>query len=589
MNPVITAKDLVLHMNKQLLFDHISFNILEKQVVGLVGKNGAGKTTLLRILAEEGDYDGGEVTHPQGTNIGYLPQDFEMDLTKTVWEIIDSNDDNQHYAKQLLKDLNIEQFKDTKTSELSGGQKRKAALAKALLNQPDLLILDEPTNHLDLETIQHLEDLIRVYDGAVLIVSHDRYFLDKVCTNMLELFDRKMYSHNGNYSHYLKQREKRWTNLEAQDARRHQLLKKEKEWVGQGVKARETKNKGRLKSYYELDSIEDFRRPKPLEFILPPTSPLGNKILNIKSLVLGYDDTVLIDKMDLKIEEGMKIGLIGPNGAGKSTLMKTITGENTDHKGTVKSGDNTVYNYLDQEKAQLNPEYSVFETIAEGKENLFFGGSKINVRAYLKRFLFETPGDWKKIVRQLSGGEKTRLLLAKMFKRGGNFLLLDEPTNDLDITTLEALENTLNNFKGCSVITSHDRYFLDKVCDHILCIQGNGNWLFSHGNYSRFVSKYGTGYGIDVVAAPTESKPKASPEEQRKEKKLKYLRTRQMNKIEGQIEELQKEILEFEHKFNDAAFYERNKEKMSKLAEKLKEMKHQLETKEEKWLQLSMM
>lgn len=593
MSNLIQILELNLAFDEKVILNEVTFGIQTGQVVGLVGKNGAGKTSLLRVISEELEPDSGDITKLKGLRIGYLPQEFELSSEKTVYEnILEA----EHFVgleidwkveeeiNDLLKELRCPDKNDL-IKNLSGGQKRRVALAKALINKPDLLILDEPTNHLDLETIEHLEKLIKSFDGAILLVSHDRYFLDRVTTQIFELYEAKVYSHKGNYSKYLKSKEIRLGIEESADDKRKQVLKKEREWVYAGVKARETKNKGRLRRYDEMMEIEDFRREKEPDIVIPKPFELGNKIVNLDNVTIKTPNgQVVVKDFNLEFLEGMKIGLLGPNGVGKSTLLRALIGEGGASIGEINIGENTIFNYLDQEKAQLDPNKTIFKEVSNEKEKVQFGERMINSRAYLKRFLFD-PEMIKRHISELSGGERTRVVLAKILKRGGNFLVLDEPTNDLDLDILAVLETSVQQFNGCAVIVSHDRYFLNQVCNYILFLRGDGEFILSTGDYDSFVRKFGgieiASYAEDVNKEKQEDKKwkKALAKKEREQKK-------KVGQLERKMETMQEKIVDLQNKFADPDFYNRNRDKLVELHAKLEKWKEDLAKLEAEWLSM---
>jgi len=593
MSELINLFEIDFSFDKKVILDQISFSARRGQVIGVVGKNGAGKTTLLNIIAGVFEQDSGRITKPNDTRIGFLPQHFHLDNSKTVLENILSVDffdkkdityDIEDGVNDLMKELNCPE-KNLLVKSLSGGQKRRVALVMALVNKPDILILDEPTNHLDLESIEHLERLVKEFAGSVILVSHDRYFLDNVTTNILEVYQKKVYMHNGGYSDYLQSKNIRLDILEKTDERRKQFLVREKEWVNAGVKARETKNKGRLRAYHELDDIDDFYREKEVKDIVPPATKLGNKIINFEGVeVKTPNGKSVISNFTLAFEKGMKIGLLGKNGVGKTTLLKTFVGEYSDFTGKVDRGLKTKFNYLDQEKDNLDENRTVYQEVANEREKVSFGDRLINARGYLRRFLF-VGDDVHKHVSLLSGGEKTRVLLAKILKNGGNFLVLDEPTNDLDLSTLSVLERSIQHFDGCSIVVSHDRYFLNKVCNYILFLQGGGKYILSTGNYDNFVKKFG---GIEkAVTFDIKKQVKQKPKETIKVSKIEQQNRRSLQRLERQIETISQRIKEIEAKFFDSAFYINNSEEAAKIHMEMESLKEEKERKEDSWLRMS--
>ena len=497
-------------------FTEISLD--NKKSTLIVGQNGAGKSTLLRVIAGDEEIADGKVSWRNGSRHAYLSQDFELDFEGTVksnvyqgasyqfdlinqYETLSHNDSrvekieaeiervqawdvDNHYA-DLSKFLALP-GDDREIHNLSGGEKRRVALARTLLGRPDFLILDEPTNHLDIPTIEWLEGYLRNFDGALIIITHDRYFLDRISTGIVELTNGLLYFYEGNYSKFLIQKAERETHLDVLEGKRKQHLKKELEWLRQGVKARGTKSKKRINAYHDEKEKETFKRDDDIDFIMPKARLLGNIVLEAKELSKTIAGKHLFSDVSIEFEEGRNIGIVGQNGLGKSTLLKILIGQLEADSGSVRVGDRTEFNYFDQLKTELDEEKTILEEVAENQEFVSVGDAKITVRGYLKRFLFSdekinTP------VKYLSGGEKSRLLLAKQLKYGGNFLILDEPTNDLDVNTLRALEEALEEYAGCAVIISHDRYFIDRLATHVLAFEGDSKVVWFEGNFSDYM------------------------------------------------------------------------------------------------------
>jgi len=501
--------------------------------IGVLGLNGSGKSSLIKIIAGlDSNYEG-KVTFDKDYKIGYLAQEPELDESKTVKEtvqegvqhIVDvakayediSNKlaepmDNDAMMKlieeqgELLEkmdhldawnldhtlDLAMDALRcppdDAKVSVLSGGERRRVALCRLLLSKPDILLLDEPTNHLDAESVHWLEQFLKSFPGTVIAVTHDRYFLDNVAGWILELDRGEGIPWEGNYSSWLDQKSNRLANEEKAESKRQKALKKELEWSRMNPKAKQTKGKARLKAYESLSSQEVKDKEARLELYIPPGPRLGDKVIDISDLTKSFDKRVLIDKLNLSIPKNAIVGIIGPNGVGKSTLFRMIMGEETPDSGTIDIGPTVQLAYVDQSHKDLIPEKTVYEVISQGNDFIEIGGREINARAYLSKFNF-AGSDQQKKVAVLSGGERNRLHLAITLKEGGNVILLDEPTNDIDVNTLQALEEAIENFAGCVLMISHDRWFIDKLATHILSYEDDGEVLFFEGNFQAYEEK----------------------------------------------------------------------------------------------------
>ena len=499
---------------------HLSFYPDAK--IGILGPNGAGKSTVLRIMAGLDKEFTGEAWVAEGATVGYLPQEPQLDPTKTVLEnamegvakkkaIVDrynelmmnySDETAEEGAKlqdiidsQNLWDLEsqvemaMEALRcppgDADVSNLSGGEKRRVALCKLLLSQPDLLLLDEPTNHLDAETIAWLEKHLREYPGAVLMITHDRYFLDNVTGWILELDRGRSIPYEGNYSAYLVAKAKRMQQEGREEASRQKAIAREQEWIASSPKARQAKSKARIRSYDELVNAAENQRPGDAQIIIPVGERLGQVVIEMEGVTKGYGDRLLIDNLSLKLPPGGIVGIIGPNGAGKTTLFRMITGQEQPDGGSIRIGDTVHLGYVDQSRDALDGNKTVWEEISGGAEVIKLGKHEMNSRAYCSTFNFK-GGDQQQKVGNLSGGQRNRVHLAKMLKSGGNVLLLDEPTNDLDTETLAALEVALENFAGCAVIISHDRMFLDRLATHILAFEGDSQVEWFEGNFEDY-------------------------------------------------------------------------------------------------------
>ena len=501
--------------------------------IGIIGLNGSGKSTLLKIIAGiDKSYQGNVVFSP-GYSIGYLEQDPKLDPEKTVREVVqegvqhvmdllkeyeevnnafcdpevleDENKMNKLMERQAeLQDKldasdawNIDNKldramdalrcppDDKQIKYLSGGERRRVALCRLLLQQPDILLLDEPTNHLDAESVEWLEQHLAQYPGTLIAVTHDRYFLDHVAGWILELDRGEGIPWKGNYSSWLEQKTQRMALEEKQASKRRKTLERELEWIRMAPKARQAKGKARLSSYDRLLNEDQKEREESLEIFIPNGPRLGNKVIEAKGLEKAYDDKILFSDLEFTLPSNGIVGVIGPNGAGKTTLFRLIMGMENPDKGTFEVGDTVKIAYVDQTHKDLSPDKSVYEVISQGVESFRMGGRDVNARAYLSRFNF-TGADQEKKIGVLSGGERNRLHLAMALKSEGNVLLLDEPTNDIDVNTLRALEEGLENFAGCAVVVSHDRWFLDRIATHILAFEGDRKVTFFEGNYSEY-------------------------------------------------------------------------------------------------------
>ena len=523
------ARQFIYHMaglsksygNKKIL-DNINLSFYPDAKIGILGPNGAGKSTILRIMAGIDKEFTGEAWLAEGATCGYLPQEPALDLSKDVRgnvmegvadkkAILDrynelmmnySDETAEEGAKlqdvidsQNLWDLDsqVEMAMDAlrcppadaDVSKLSGGEKRRVALCKLLLQQPDLLLLDEPTNHLDAETTAWLEKHLREYPGAVLIITHDRYFLDHVTGWILELDRGHGIPYEGNYSAYLEAKAKRLAQEGREEAARQKALTREQEWIASSPKARQAKSKARIKAYDELVKAANDRRPGEAQIIIPVGERLGQVVIEVEHLTKGFGEHVLIDDLSFKLPAGGIVGVIGPNGAGKTTLFKMLTGQEKPDSGTIRIGDTVKMSYVDQSRDALDPDKTVWEEISGGNDIIKLGKYEMNSRAYCGAFNFK-GSDQQQKVGNLSGGQRNRVHLAKLLKEGGNVLLLDEPTNDLDTETLAALEEALENFAGCAVVISHDRMFLDRLATHMLAFEGDSHVEWFEGNFEDY-------------------------------------------------------------------------------------------------------
>ena len=536
------ARQFIYHMaglNKAFgakkILENVNLSFYPDAKIGILGPNGAGKSTVLRIIAGLDKEYTGEAWLAEGATLGYLEQEPHLDPTKTVFEnvmegvakktaiverynelmmnysdetaeegaklqdIIDSQNlwDLENQVEMAMDALRCPPG-DADVTSLSGGERRRVALCKLLLSQPDLLLLDEPTNHLDAETIAWLENHLRQYPGAVLMITHDRYFLDNVTGWILELDRGRGIPYEGNYSAYLQAKAKRMQQEAREDASRQKAISREQEWIASSPKARQAKSKARIKSYEQLVEAAENVRPGDAQIIIPVSERLGNVVIEMDGITKGYGDRVLIEDLTLKLPPGGIVGVIGPNGAGKTTLFRMITGQEKPDSGTIRIGDTVHLGYVDQSRDTLDGNKTVWEEISGGAEVIKLGKFDMNSRAYCGAFNFK-GADQQQKVGNLSGGQRNRVHLAKMLKAGGNVLLLDEPTNDLDTETLGALENALENFAGCAIIISHDRMFLDRLATHMLAFEGDGHVEWFEGNFEDYEKDKVRRLGADAV------------------------------------------------------------------------------------------
>ncbi len=525
--------------NKQVLRD-ISLGFYYGAKIGVLGLNGAGKSTLLKIIAGKDDAFTGEMVFSPGYSVGMLEQEPHLDDAKTVQQVVEEavqplvdvlkryDEVNNQFAEpdadfdallaeqgklqeeiekhdgwtlQNRLDVAMEALRcppgDAPVKNLSGGERRRVALTRLLLTEPDILLLDEPTNHLDAESVAWLERHLQQYKGTVIAVTHDRYFLDNVAGWILELDKGFGIPWQGNYSSWLEQKEERLRTEEKSESKRLKTLDRELEWIRMSPKARQSKGKARYTAYDNLLSQEAEKRREDLEIYIPPGPRLGDKVIECKGVTKAYGDRLIIDGLDLSIPAGSIVGVIGPNGAGKTTLLRLITGQEKPDSGSLEIGQTVKLTYVDQSRATLDPEKTVWEEITDGEEFITLGGQKRNSRAYVSAFNFQGTDQQKK-VGTLSGGERNRVHLAKMLRNQGNVILLDEPTNDLDVNTLRALEEALENYAGCAVVVSHDRWFLDRIATHILAFEDDSIIWFQPGNWSDYEADRRKRLGIEA-------------------------------------------------------------------------------------------
>ncbi|HZW40232.1 MAG TPA: ATP-binding cassette domain-containing protein [Ignavibacteriaceae bacterium] len=612
---ILTAKELEVHFGEHIILDKASLTIHEGDRIGLVGRNGAGKSTFLKILSGEIIPDSGEVAKRKNLIVGSLSQEFTLDENKNVlqnildgaanivemikqFESLDFDNELRHKIEEKIMAVdgwNIEKkaamliqslhapSPEREINTLSGGEKRRTALCRALISEPDLLILDEPTNHLDTESIEWIEGFLANYKGTCIFVTHDRYFLDKIADRIVELSNGTFFSHSGNYTDYLINKAERTAIKEAEEKKRQNFLRRELEWVMRGPRARRTKSKSRLDAFYETAEKEKFEAEPDVDLIIPPSEKLGNKVLILKDVSVSMGGKKLFDNLNVEFRAGKKLSIVGKNGAGKTTLLNIILGNVQPDKGIIDIGEKTEFNYVDQSRLILNDEDSVIDAIGEGSETIKFGNYNMPVWTYLRRFLF-TDDRINTLVGRLSGGEKSRLTLARILKNGGNFLILDEPTNDLDLPTLRILEEALIAFEGCVIVVSHDRYFLNRVCNSILAIEDDGKVFYDEGNYDYYHEKRKLRESESIT---TERKIKKEDTRVKvKERKLTFNERKELESIEENIMRAEAEVERIENIFISADFYEKYARKTNELNEELVKAKEKVKQLYNRWEEL---
>ena len=613
-NVIASATGLVVRYGTQTVLDRASLTILEGERVGLVGRNGSGKSTFLQIAAGVLPPDAGEFNPRRDLVTGYMPQMFALDEAATVHanilsgaqRMLDLLDEYErlppesprsglvldqinhfdgwnleHRAGSLITNLHAP-APERIVSTLSGGEKRRVALCRALLARPDFLILDEPTNHLDTGSIEWLEDFLARYAGTCLFVTHDRYFLDRIATRIVELSRGEFRSYEGNYTDYLLARAERDAVEELQEHKRQKFLKRELAWVRKAPRARRTKSVDRVEHYFEMAAQDAPEAELDVDLIIPPAPKLANRVIELCGVGMELGGRTLFGGVSLNLAAGERLGVVGRNGLGKSTLLKIMLGQLAPTAGEVKIGARTEINYVDQNRMLLDDAKSVWEEVGEGSEHVRLGEETIGLRPYLRRFLFTEERINTKIS-QLSGGERSRVLLAKILKRGGNVLILDEPTNDLDLGTLRLLEEALAAFGGSVIVVSHDRYFLNRVCTAILGFEPDGTLRYSPGNYDYYLER------TRAVSAVPDSTPKKAPEPRataRKPVKLKWKEERELEGMEAAILASESEVARLEALLSDPEFYRTRGADFSKVEGRLRDARKETARLYERWAEL---
>ncbi len=612
--PIASATELTVRYGPHTVLDRATIAINEGERIGLVGRNGCGKSTFMRIAAGELEPDSGFFTRRRDLITGWLPQAFTLMEERSVEDniragaapvlaLIDEYENTPpesaraaellHHIEhldgwtldqrvELLADHLHAPDRDRLVGNLSGGEKRRVALCRALLARPDFLILDEPTNHLDTESIEWLEDFLTRYPGACLFVTHDRYFLDRIATRIVELAVGGFRSHDGNYSDFLLAKADRAGAEEEVERKRQKFLKKELEWVRKGPSARRTKSVDRIERYFEEAAKEGPEQELDVELVIPPAPKLANRIIELREVGMKIGDRVLFDGLSLDLAAGQRLGIVGRNGVGKTTLVRAILGEIPPTWGEVEIGTRTLINYVDQNRLALDDDKTVWEEVGENQEHVQLGDEQISLRGYLRRFLF-TEDRINTKIGQLSGGERSRVTLAKILKRGGNVIVLDEPTNDLDLATLRMLEEALLYFKGAVILVSHDRWFLNRVCTHTLAFEPGGVTALYAGNYDYYLEKRRPPSAL-VEAAPVVAKP--APARREKVRKLSYKETRELESIEDDIHAAEEKVATMEAAFADPAFFAKHGSKWEALEAELESAKRRVPALYARWEEL---
>jgi ATP-binding cassette subfamily F protein uup len=630
MSTILNATDVTVRYNERPILDAATLAIDEGQRIGLVGRNGSGKTTFLKILAGLQSPDAGEVTRRRDLVVSYLSQDFTLDPAldvrgnvragaKHVLDLIaefealpasSKRHEELEHRIQSLEGWTLDQRIETAISHLncpdgarrieslSGGEKRRVALARAIVSRPDCLILDEPTNHLDPDSIEWVADFLENFGGTFIVVTHDRYFLDRVVGRIVELSDGRFWRHDGNYTDYLLDKAERQAADAVIEHKRQMFLKKELAWVRQGPRAQRSKQKDRFERYYETAAQDGPVIEEDMELVIPPPSQLGNRTVELGNLGMELGGRTLFRGFNFTFENGKRVGVCGRNGLGKTTLLKIILGQLAPTEGTVKTGQLTKFNYVDQSRLQLDDEHTVLEEASDGTEFVIWGESKISVRSYLRRFLFADDRIMTQ-VKKISGGERSRLLLARILKNGGNFLILDEPTNDLDLPTLRVLEEALIAFPGVVCVVSHDRYFLNRVCTDILAFEGDEKIHHSAGDYDYYLEKKqralvtasrqsavivslnkSSALSRDAATKATKTKKPAKP------RKLSFAEARELEGMEAQIHAVDAEIARIEGLFASPDFHRTHATQTNQLVADLAAAKESLARLYARWEEL---
>ena len=604
---LLDASELKVRFNDNEVLKSASLTIRDGDHLGMVGRNGCGKSTFLKILAGIAQADDGKVTLRSGLGIGYLPQGLDASDGVSVLDTIrdgaahsfnlldeyeslpaDSNRQTELEQQIAAADAwNIETRIETAMMHLntpaadrlmgtlSGGEKRRVALCRSIVSNPDLLILDEPTNHLDTDSIEWMAQYLKKFRGAFLVATHDRYFLDEICNHIVELQAGRFHTHKGNYSDYLESNLARMENEQATELKRKRFLRRELDWIRRGPKARTTKAKFRVDKFHSIKNTQGSDKELSMDLIIPPPGQLANRVVDLINVSLELGGRELIERFDFKFEAGMRIGICGRNGLGKTSLLRIVLNQLAPTGGSQKTGVLTQFNYVDQERVQLDPEKTLLQEVAEGADTIPFGNGKLAIRAYLQRFGFD-PRRINMKVKSLSGGEKSRLLLARILKNGGNFLIMDEPTNDLDLPTLRLLEEALLAFSGCVLVVSHDRYFLNRVCTGIIAFEGDGLVAYNEGDYEYYREKLAE-RKMRLAKRPvaTQANAGSSRAPEAKPRKMTWKEKAELEGMEAAILKAEEAVARIESLFADPEFHSKHGAKTIELTSELETAKKQ--------------
>ena len=604
---MLDASELKVRFNDNEVLKSASLTIRDGDHLGMVGRNGCGKSTFLKILAGIAQADDGKVTPRSGLGIGYLPQGLDASDDVSVLDTIrdgaahsfnlldeyeslpaDSNRQTELEQQIATADAwNIETRIETAMMHLntpaadrlmgtlSGGEKRRVALCRAIVSNPDFLILDEPTNHLDTDSIEWMAQYLKKFRGAFLVATHDRYFLDETCNHIVELQAGRFHTHKGNYSDYLESNLARMENEQAIELKRKRFLRRELDWIRRGPKARTTKAKFRVDKFHSIKNTQGPDKELSMDLIIPPPGQLANRVVDLINVSLELGGRELIERFDFKFEASMRIGICGRNGLGKTSLLRIVLGQLAPTGGSQKTGVLTQFNYVDQERVQLDPEKTLLQEVAEGADTIPFGNGKLTIRAYLQRFGFD-PKRINMKVKSLSGGEKSRLLLARILKHGGNFLIMDEPTNDLDLPTLRLLEEALLAFSGCVLVVSHDRYFLNRVCTGIIAFEGDGLVAYNEGDYEYYREKLAE-RKMRLAKRPvaTQANAGSSHAPEAKPRKMTWKEKAELEGMEEAILKAEEAVARIESLFADPEFHSKHGAKTIELTSELETAKKQ--------------
>lgn len=628
---ILSAQNITRSFGSQPVFSDLSLTIHAGERVGLIGRNGCGKSTLMKILAGLDEPDSGLVTRKQGLRVAMLSQDCMLDLELSVdtvlqascahtqhliseharlaEELIDESlsekqhaqlqhqFEDVHHTLELSDGWNLQQTIDKIShalglpepdrilNTLSGGELRRVDLAATLIARPDVLLLDEPTNHIDTPSVEWIENFLASYEGTCLIITHDRYFLELVVNRIVEIEFNELYSFPGNYEQFLEYKTQIHGIAERTEQSRQNVLRRELEWLRRGPKARSTKQKARISRYDDLEAQGGPNRHKGFEFQIPQPPRLGKRVLNVEHLSFSYTDTPLFHDFSMIMQKGMRIGIAGPNGSGKTTLLRCLLGEEEGYKGKVLKGETTEFLYIDQKHSDIDPEKSIIDFVSNGTNHWEVNGNRVFIPGYLEAFLFDTDS-LHAPMRNLSGGERNRVELAKKLLRGGNFLVLDEPTNDLDLPTLRVLEEAILNFDGASIIVSHDRYFLNRLCTHMIVFDESGELYFSAGNYDDYLRYVKETRSDSEKSSSPKIPAQSSASVNTSKKKLSYLEKKELENMGETIHTSEAEVARIQQRMTEEGFYENDYAEVQKTLDALKDAESKVASIYARWEKL---